>query len=327
MPTRRLPSLVGLLVALLPAAAGAQRAVTVRADNDAFNFWQLPWNRPDEEYTSGVRLTVEYAGVAAWARGIERALGACRETSVLPVPTVPATTCGSHSYALGQDIYTAVRPNGSPTPTPGGRPDAGVLWLSTTSRITRSGDLTELGWTVGVTGKPSLAESMQHLFHELAPSFNRPIAWGQQLPAEAVFAASLDRRARARVGAIEQQPHAGASLGNLLTEARVGVGTRVGLNLSHPWMTILPHHSVEIALVGDATVRAVARNEVLSGTLFRPSARVTPRPVVTEVQAGLRVRWRMLEAAWLAHQTGAEYTTRGAPHPWSTLEASWIRGR
>ena len=32
--------------------------VDVRADNDAFNFWQAPWNRPDEEYTSGVRLTV-----------------------------------------------------------------------------------------------------------------------------------------------------------------------------------------------------------------------------------------------------------------------------
>jgi hypothetical protein len=26
-----------------PVAASAQRAVAVRADNDAFNFWQLPW--------------------------------------------------------------------------------------------------------------------------------------------------------------------------------------------------------------------------------------------------------------------------------------------
>ena len=32
------------------------RTLTVRADNDAFDFWMYPWNRPDFEYTSGVPL-------------------------------------------------------------------------------------------------------------------------------------------------------------------------------------------------------------------------------------------------------------------------------
>jgi len=304
-------------VLLAPFAARAQRAVVVRADNDAFNFWQQPWARPDEEYTSGVRLTLDYDGVAPWARHLTRAARACRETA----------PCESHTYALGQDIYTAVRSPRDSSVVPNGRPDAGVLWVSSTTRFVRPSTLLELGLTFGVTGKPSLAEPMQRFFHALAPSFNRPITWGRQVPTEPVFAASLDARRIMRVGALEMQPHAGASLGNLLTEGRAGVGARLGRAVLHPWLAMPRRPAFDVALVGDASARAVARNEVLNGALFRRSVRVTPRPFVTELEGGVRIRWRMFEAAWVAHQTSAEYVTRTAPHVWSTLEAGWYRGR
>jgi len=310
-------ALMAALAVALPPAAQGQHVVTVRADNDAFNFWQLPWRRPDEEYTSGVRLTVEFPGTAAWARRLGLARDGCRGD------TVP---CATHTYAFGQDIFTAVRPRNVPTARPGGRPDAGVLWISSTNRRERTSHLTEFGWTLGITGKPSLAETMQRLFHDMAPSLNRPITWSAQIPAEPVFAVRLDRRQLARAGALEVQPHAGASLGSLLTEVRAGMGVRLGPHLAHPWMNVAGGR-LQAALVGDATVRAVARNEVLNGALFRSGPHVTTRPIVTELQAGVRLRWHMLEASWLAHQTGAEYVPRTLPHTWSTLEASWFPTR
>lgn len=314
----RLPPVALLLSALvLPARdAAAQRTVTVRADNDAFNFWQVPWNRPDEEYTSGVRLTVGDAGRAWWARGKRGAGSGCGDA---------ANPCAEHSYAFGQDIYTAARRRGQPTPPAGARPDAGILWFSASNRLGRAAKVTEVRWTVGVTGKPALAAPMQRFFHDLAPAFNRPIDWTTQLPAEPVFAASYDQRRSRTSGAVEWQPHAGASLGNLLTEARVGMGARVGRSL-RPRGLASNDRRAAWAFVSDATLRGVARNEALSGTLFRPSGRVALRPVVTELQAGLHVRWRALSLAWIAHQTSAEYRTRRGAHAWSTLEAAWSPG-
>lgn len=305
-------------VVLSPALAHSQRAVTVRADNDAFNFWQYPWARPDEEYTSGVRLTLDYAGTARWAKRLERAVGGCRGT------TAP---CAAHRWSFGQNIYTAVRPEDVPVAVPGGRPDAGVLWLSSTSRVEREAVLLEAGWTIGATGALSLAEPLQKFFHDLAPHYNRPITWGDEVPTELVVAVAADARRSIRLGGVDVQPHAGGSFGNLLTELRGGVGARVGAPATLPAASSSPSRRPRVWLEGDAAVRAVARNAVIHGALFRPSARVEARPLVTELQGGLRVRWHNLEAAFVAHRTSAEYVTRGVPHVWSTLEATWFRAR
>lgn len=304
----------------LPLTARAQRAVAIRADNDAFNFWQLPWKRPDEEYTSGVRLTVTLDGAGAWARRIAPLLGACRAADV---------ACASHSYSFGQDIFTAKRPKWEPIALPGGRPDAGVLWFAARTRVTRPTDIAEAGWTLGVTGKLSLAEASQRLIHAIAPRYNRPIEWGEQVPAEPVFAVHYDRRLLLSAGPLAVQPHGGASLGTLLTEARAGLSAQFGSDLPLP----LPRRAarlvgrVNVGMEADATWRGVARNAMLSGTFFRSSPHVELRPVVRELSAGVRIQWRVLDASWLAHQTSAEHVGRGVPHTWSTLELRWRPAR
>ncbi|MHB8839494.1 MAG: lipid A-modifier LpxR family protein [Gemmatimonadaceae bacterium] len=314
---RRRAAFVATGLLLLAPAARGQRAVSVRADNDAFNFWQMPWKRPDEEYTSGVRLTVAFDETAAWARRLGWALGACEGSA----------SCGTHTYALGQDIYTAARPLGFASALPGDRPDAGVLWFAAASRVTRPGASNEVGWIVGVTGAPSLAEPMQRLFHSLAPRLNRPIRWGRQVPAEPVFAVSFDRRRRFTTGALELQPHGGASLGTLLTEARAGLGARYANDRTLSWLLPRRVGGLSLELTGDAELRAVARNVVLSGAFFRPGPSIALRPLVSEYAAGLRLKWRTLEAAWLAHQTGAEHVGRTSPHNWSTLVLTWRPSR
>ncbi|MHB0964272.1 MAG: lipid A-modifier LpxR family protein [Gemmatimonadaceae bacterium] len=300
----------------LPLTARAQRAVAVRADNDAFNFWQRPWLRPDEEYTSGVRLTVTLDGAGVWAKHIAPLLGACRPADA---------PCATHSYVFGQDIFTAKRPKWEPIALPGGRPDAGVLWFAARTRVTRRSDITEAGWTLGVTGKPSLAEASQRLIHSLAPRYNRPIEWGAQVPAEPVFAVHYDRRRLFSTGLLAVQPHGGASLGTLLTEARAGLSAQLesGLPVPLPQRAARLLGAINVAVEGDATWRGVARNAMLSGTFFRSSPHVDLRPVVRELSLGVRVRWRVLDASWMAHQTSAEHVGRSVPHTWSTLELRW----
>lgn len=295
----------------------AQRSVTVRVDNDAFNFWQAPWNRPDEEFTSGVRLNVEYDGRAPWARGKSGGAGACGDG---------IEACATHAYTIGQDIYTATRSREQPTPLAGSRADAGVLWISSSNRRVRAARVTELSWIVGVTGEPALAAPVQRFFHDIAPGWNGPIDWANQLPAEAVIGVRYEQRRMRSVGVVELQPHAGASVGTLLTEVRVGIGARTGTDFRET-RRARDDRRLRWSFVGDATLRGVARDAVLSGTLFRPSQRVVLRPAVTELQAGLTARWRRLGLSWIAHQTSAEYRTRHRSHAWSTLEASWWPGR
>jgi len=302
----------------LPLTARAQRAVAVRADNDAFNFWQRPWLRPDEEYTSGVRLTVTFDGAGAWARHIAPLLGACRPADA---------ACASHSYSFGQDIFTAKRPKWEPIALPGGRPDAGVLWFAARTRVTRPSDIAEAGWTLGVTGKPSLAEASQRLMHSLAPKYNRPIEWGEQVPAEPVFAVHYDRRRLLTAGPLAVQPHGGASLGTLLTEARAGMSAQLESVLPLPPRVARLVGGFIVGVEADATWRGVARNAMLSGTFFRSSPHVDLRPLVRELTVGVRMRWRVLDASWVAHQTSAEHVGGGVPHTWSTLELRWRPAR
>lgn len=316
--TRALVLAIVASLALAPRAR-AQREIAVRADNDAFNFWQMPWARPDEEYTSGVRLTVSLDGPARWARRLGWALGTCAASTRPP--------CATHRYALGQNIYTAVRPKGYARALPGGRPDAGVLWVSATSQVERADAVNELSLTVGVTGKASLAEPMQRLFHDVAPRLNRPITWGPQVPAEPVFAVAFNRSRTFGAGSIALHPHGGASLGTLLTEARLGVGASYPNHRALTWLLPKKAGPLSLELAADAQLRAVARNAVLSGAFFRDGPHVALRPLVGEASAALRLQWRTLEAEWSAHRTGAEYVGRRRAHEWSTLSLAWRPAR
>ena len=62
------PRRARLALCLGATTASAQSAVRTRIDNDAFNFWLGPWDRPDEEYSSGVRIAADWAGPAFWSK-------------------------------------------------------------------------------------------------------------------------------------------------------------------------------------------------------------------------------------------------------------------
>jgi lipid A 3-O-deacylase len=313
-----------LVSAVAPHGATAQSllATRVRADNDAFNFWQAPWYRPDEEYTSGVRGQLDYGGQAWWGRWLHGAAEPCRSGS---------ERCASRSYAFGQDIYTSARQVGDGGTRAGSRPNAGWLYLEEASRVATQTSLVESSVMVGVTGDIALAQFVQRVAHGYAAAYNRPIDWSSQLPAEPGIILRYERTQRLwaagndRAFGADVEPHAGGSLGTILTEATAGARARVGFGMGHPWMVPSggPHAATEVSVFADATLHGVIRNEFLAGTFFRPSAHVEQRPWVPEYQAGLTLRWRRLTATYRADVTGSEYTTRSTAHTWSSVELKW----
>ena len=307
----------------VPAGAAAQSllATRVRADNDAFNFWVAPWYRPDEEYTSGVRATLEYAGEPWWNAWLLAPVAHCG--------TGAGARCSTKAFTIGQDIYTAAPGPGDRGTAAGSRPNAGWLFLEESGRVATATRLDESGIALGVTGEPALAHVMQRVAHGYGAEYNRPVDWSHQLPAEPGLVIRYERTQRVRLAGSDagfgmtMEPHAGASLGNILTEATAGARVRLGFGVRHPWLPVSSPREAEFSVFADATMHGVARNAFLAGTMFRPSDHVQGRPWVGTYQAGLTLRWRQLGATYRAIRMAPEYVTRTAAHSWSSIEAEW----
>jgi hypothetical protein len=299
-----------LMAAPLGAAISqSPRTLTVRADNDAFDFWMLPWNRPDEEYTSGVHITWSGGDAPWWA---QRFLGNTRPCSI------GDRACRTGSSEIGQDIYTPSVSVDDPRATPGSRPNAGWLYLSQTARALDADDASDFTLTLGVTGPPSLARYTQQAAHHAAPAFNRPTDWSQQISFEPGVMARYERRHRVALGeSVDLVPRAGASVGNVITQADAGVQIRAGWNLPHPWLMDDPTWALTFSAgVGGS---AVARNLFLDGNSFSSSPRVGHAPFVGSGELGVELRFGRFLAAYRAVTETRSYARAPSWHPWSSL--------
>ena len=317
---RLLGPVFALLMAVPLGAAIAQgtRTFTVRADNDAFDFWMLPWNRPDEEYTSGVHLTYEGGDAPAWARHFLRGRAMC-DNGITP--------CRTSRMEIGQDIYTPSVSVDDPHASPGARPNAGWLYLTQAARVVSPARFDELAVTLGVTGPPSLARWTQQIAHHAAPDFNRPTDWTQQIGFEPGLLVRFEERRRAaladndRLG-VDFAPYAAGSLGNVSIAADAGFDARFGWRLSAPWLP--SNQGFSFAVTVGASGQAIARSLFLDGNTFRDSPRVGHEPVVGSGRAGLELRYRGFSAAYRVQTDTRAYALGPRWHPWSSLVATLI---
>jgi len=294
--------------------ASSPRTVAVRADNDAFDFWMPPWNRPDEEYTSGVRVTYDGGDSPLWSRRwIGRGLAAC---------TIGATVCRTGRSELGQDIYTPSVSVDDPHATAGSRPNAGWLFVSQTARILRDDRSDDFTVTLGVTGPPSLGRQMQHLAHSVAPEFNRPTDWSRQIAFEPGIIVRYEQQRRVTlVGdetiGMDLIPRAAIDLGNIASNAELGVGTRIGWHLAHPWLPDAARP--EIALSGGAWGRGVARDIFVDGNTFRDGPSVGHRPFVAGGDVGLDLRYGPVSVGYRVTAESRAYDRAPMWHPWASI--------
>jgi hypothetical protein len=229
--------------------------------------------------------------------------------------------CRTGGIEIGQDLYTPARTADHPTAAAGSRPNAGWLYLSQTARSLQPNRSDELSITLGVTGPPSLGEFTQRIAHSVAPSFNRPADWSNQIHFEPGMNLRYAQRWRIAVSeralGVDIVPHWAASAGNVSTAAEVGLQTRFGWHLRHPW---LPSSGpLELALTAGVTARAIARDLFLDGNTFRDGPGVGHEPYMGTGEIGLQLHWRRWFLAYRAVNDTRSYANGPKWHPWASM--------
>ena len=277
-------AIASLAVSAAAPAAAAEPAPPVYSivfENDWFG-------GTDNRYTNGIK----HQWVSAEGKGERLARYLLRAGDGATV---------RYGVGAGQSIFTPETIRAA-APLPDQRPYAGWLYLETQSVVERRSGATDiLRITAGVVGPASLAEDAQRTLHRTF-DFVDPAGWDNQLRNEPGLVVSFDRRWRAGLGDhAELSPHAGVSLGNVLTEARAGAIFRIGSNLRgdglparvSPARPAAGAHGREgyswQAYVGGRG-RAVAQNIFLDGNSFRDSLSVGKKPVVGEIEVGFALR-------------------------------------
>jgi hypothetical protein len=294
------------------APAASPATFTLRVDNDAFDFWMLPWNRPDQEYTSGVRLAYDGGDAPWWARGVLASLVPC---------AVGSTRCRTDRIELGQDMYSPARSVNDPNAAPGARANAGWLYVTQTARALDARSAHELAVTLGVTGPPSLGEQMQRLAHDVAPAYNRPADWSDQIAFQpgVVLGYTEQRRfviSNGPIGA-DVVPRASVVAGNVRDAATLGGDLRIGWHLRHPWLPA--EGPISIAVTAGASEQAVARDLFLDGPTTRPAPPVGHEPFVTSGDLGLEFHYRAVMLGYRAQSDSRAYAHAPRWHPWASL--------
>jgi hypothetical protein len=294
------------LLAAVPSVRAQQLGAFVRvtADNDQFNFWRAPGQRPDEDYSQGLRLEWQSRRVPS---GIRTRL--C------------ATTACASNFQVGQEIYTPV--NDAPQPIPGERPYAGWLYGRGSFKAATHRHRGSFSAVVGVTGPASLAEQVQTSFHHLYPKYRQPMGWAYQLPTEVSFGLSADKEwfMRGRADSphwTDLEPRIAANVGTLKTAVEGRALVRAGWHLSHPWLVDSARFA-EVYLFAGPTAEFVARDLFLDGTTFQESVSVERVPFVASWERGINARLGRVTLGYRAVTTSHRYKTQPVSHTFGRI--------
>ena len=314
------------------AEAGNSGVFSLVVENDSLS------SGADRNYTSGIKLAYvsqvdEVPGFLAPTRGLTRAFS--------------GSDPDFWGIAIGQSIFTPEDISANPAP-PDQHAYAGWLYmqLMVGAEEDRPGglqprylDTYEL--EIGMTGPSALGEQAQRGIHQIlgAPT---PEGWDSQLHDELAFAVSFDRRWRppwaqisTDIGGLEFDltPSAGATLGTLRTEARVGAAVRMGWRLDNdygpprvrPSLAGVEHFSggpLSWQVFAGVEGRAVARNLFLDGNTFEDSASVERNPYVADFQTGFAVSAGSWRLAYTYVWRTEEFETQGGRQDFGALALS-----
>jgi len=302
---RRL-ALCALMAASLAAGGASAGTYTVQIENDRIA-------KTDRHYTTGTRLnwvSDQATDSPIWAKDLL--------DYMYPLADLRAGRVG---LAFGQNIFTP-EDTASRDLIVDDRPYAGWLYggISAHAETTRADsglsidvlDTVELD--IGVVGPLALGEQVQNNFHDLI-GVDRSNGWHHQLKNEPAVLFIAERRWRHEPLAFASAdwdiiPHAGVSLGNVMTLVKAGATLRVGDGLDVDYGP--PH--VRPTLSGLAAVssgtdfawyafagaegRMVVHNIFLDGNTFADSHSVDRIPIVADMQLGFAVVVRDVRLAF-----------------------------
>ncbi len=263
----------------------------------------------DEHYTNGIKLSWVSGDLLRYAQD-ERL-----PDFVLPyLAVLPFVNDADQQYnvalSAGQNMYTPGNTSIAEY-QPDDRPYGGWSYIALALHAKTARQLDSFETTLGIVGPSARAGETQNNYHTLM-GFKRAQGWKNQIHDEPGLMLSWQRTLRAarvdigRDVAWDLLPRFGATAGNVLTQASVGVETRLGLNL--PWdfgtSLISPGGGVSapadpedprlrretswgLHLFAGAEGRAVARNIFLDGNTWEHSPSVPKKPFVADLSAGI----------------------------------------
>ena len=167
-------------------------------ENDALDVWLPQKQRPDGEYTNGIRVSLSRATAPLWGRLVHSAAPCTgREASGMrclttefaiaqqmytPEPLSHRPSEFEHPPGNARSVYGSIASDDSiiSAPIPGDRAFAGWLHVDVTANIISAKRLTSFGLVAGFTGRESGAEALQKGFHHLISQVDPP-GWRYQL--------------------------------------------------------------------------------------------------------------------------------------------------
>lgn len=280
-----------------PGDQGAILALTMENDSHSNPFNRK--DRQDRHYTQGFKFT--YVGSDDYLNNVTTAV-----SRVLPELGI-RTSARKFGYVFGQNIYTPDDLRVSTLIT-NDRPYAGWLYVGTV--LQRRGEtagaipvMESFELDIGIIGKESLAEFAQTMVHRWGDDAP-PQGWDNQLKTEPGLQIRYGRLWRLTPNEdtarfFDVIPHAGVSLGNVMTWGELGSTLRVGWNLPEDFGPQLNDSPATVNGGLTATTaswgfygfgrvagRAVGHNIFLDGNTFRSSHSVEKEPFVADLSWG-----------------------------------------
>ncbi len=226
---------------------------------------------------------------------------------------------------LGQNMYTP-RDITIAAPQPNDRPWAAWLYLGGVAQVAHGDKLHTVEVDVGVTGPAALGDPVQSNWHKLF-GFEQPKGWVTQAPSEPAFMVSyLQKRRYGSANGIQVVPHAGVTVGTVLTLARAGGIVRIGSNMTgfgqdtiEPGGAMLQNTRTRkpcpdwqpcewFAFIG-VDYRAVAYNTFLDGPVFHDGPSVNRHTGVHDFTAGVSMRLGVLRLSLTRVLRSEEFRT------------------
>lgn len=323
-------AIVMLAIAMFTTAATAEEGKTVVRDDERGTLSLVIENDvlagSDRNYTNGVRVS--------WLSGTRESSGFAQKISG---PGSNAKV--RHGFALGQSIFT---PNNldAERRLPDQHPYAGWLYGEYSWLIQQRDIIDHFTLQAGIVGPSAGAEWAQNEFHSIIDS-EKANGWDNQIDDEAGVGVSYDRKLRALANfgiggmSVDITPSFGLSLGNIYTNARVGLMVRIGNDLRNDFSPprirpslsgagfFDPRDGASWYFFAGAEARGVAHNIFLDGSLFRKDeVDLSSKDVVADFQAGFVVQLHNVQFSLTYVERSDEFEEQVEPQQFAALSLS-----
>lgn len=246
-----------------------------------------------------------------------------------PNALLDAITDGASNHFglfIGQNLYTP-RDITIAAPQPLDRPWAAWSYIGAVAQSVKEDRLHTVEVDLGLVGPPALGRQVQSFWHKYVVDAPEPRGWGNQIRAEpGVLVTYLHKRRYGDSNGLQFVPHAGASVGTIMTLVRAGGILRIGQNMTgfgpdgiEPGGAMLKNTRRQhdegrrqpwewFAFAG-VDGRLVGHNIFLDGSLFRDGPGVSRRDSVYDFTAGLSVRFDKLRLSVTRIKRSEEFRT------------------